>query len=208
MVVLFHSVTKVLIAWRCVGGVAIIDKSRKPDSDIFKVRGIGVAVMVSISTLARSFFICSLSRTPKRCSSSIITSPRFLNSTSSCNSLCVPITISMLPAAKASKVLLLSLPVLKRDNDSMRNGQSAKRSRKLFKCCCTNKVVGATIATCLPALAATKAARMATSVLPNPTSPQTTRSIGCLERISFMTFSIAKAWSGVSSNGKAPANKR
>ena len=170
-----------------------MDKSRKPDSDIFKVRGIGVAVMVSISTLARSFFICSLSRTPNRCSSSIITKPRFLNATSSWSNLCVPITISILPLARAAKALLVSLPVLKRDKDSILKGQSAKRSRKLFKCCWTNKVVGAIIATCLPAFAATNAARIATSVLPKPTSPHTTRSIGWGERISLITFSIAKA---------------
>ena len=164
--------------------------------------------MVSMSTLARSFFICSLSRTPKRCSSSMMTKPNCLNCTSSCSSLCVPITMSMLPEASASRALLVSLPVLKRDSDSILNGQSAKRSRKLFKCCCTNSVVGAIIATCLPAFAATNAARMATSVLPKPTSPHTTRSIGCDARMSLITFSIAKPWSGVSSNGNAPANRR
>ena len=39
-------------------------------------------------------------------------------------------------------------------------------------------MVGTTTATCSPAIAATKAARNATSVLPKPTSPQTSRSIG------------------------------
>ena len=39
-------------------------------------------------------------------------------------------------------------------------------------------MVGATSATCIPALAAMKAARKATSVLPKPTSPHTSRSIG------------------------------
>ena len=44
------------------------------------VRGIGVAVSVSTSTSARIAFIASLWRTPKRCSSSMISRPRFLNS--------------------------------------------------------------------------------------------------------------------------------
>ncbi len=39
-------------------------------------------------------------------------------------------------------------------------------------------MVGTTTATCSPAMAATKAARKATSVLPKPTSPQISRSIG------------------------------
>ena len=49
---------------------------------------------------------------------------------------------------------------------------------KLVKCWRASRVVGATTATCSPAIAATKAARSATSVLPKPTSPQTSRSIG------------------------------
>ena len=54
----------------------------------------------------------------------------------------------------------------------------------------------------LPVLATTNAARMATSVLPKPTSPQTTRSMGCGLCKSSKTAVIAASWSGVSSNGK------
>jgi hypothetical protein len=53
---------------------------------------------------------------------------------------------------------------------------------------------------------AMKAARMATSVLPKPTSPQTTRSMGLGPVRSRMTASIVCNWSAVSSNGKAAAN--
>ena len=49
-----------------------------PSSDIASVRGIGVAVSVSTSTSARSFFSCSFCRTPKRCSSSMMTRPEVL----------------------------------------------------------------------------------------------------------------------------------
>ena len=49
---------------------------------------------------------------------------------------------------------------------------------KVRKCWRASSVVGTTTATCSPAIAATKAARSATSVLPKPTSPQTSRSIG------------------------------
>ena len=43
------SCTKVLIDNRFAGGVAIIDRSLIPPSDIFRVLGIGVAVKVKTS---------------------------------------------------------------------------------------------------------------------------------------------------------------
>ncbi len=52
------------------------------------------------------------------------------------------------------------------------------RAWKLLKCCCARIVVGQSTATCRPAVAMRNAARIATSVLPKPTSPQTSRSIG------------------------------
>ena len=64
--------TKVLIARRRCGAVAMTDRSRRPSSAMPSVRGIGVAVSVSTSTSARIAFIASLWRTPKRCSSSMI----------------------------------------------------------------------------------------------------------------------------------------
>jgi hypothetical protein len=48
--------TKVLIASRFCGAVAITEKSRRPSSDMASVRGIGVAVSVSTSTSARRRF--------------------------------------------------------------------------------------------------------------------------------------------------------
>jgi hypothetical protein len=59
-------------------------------------------------------------------------------------------------------------------------------------------VVGASIMTCLPLKAALKAARTATSVFPNPTSPHTKRSIGRGLCMSALTAAMAAAWSGVS----------
>ena len=49
------------------------------------------------------------------------------------------------------------------------------------------------------AIAETKAARSATSVLPKPTSPQISRSIGRPELRSASTAAIAACWSSVSS---------
>ena len=90
--------TKVLIASRFCGAVAITEKSRRPSSAMPSVRGIGVAVSVSTSTSARNAFSASFCRTPKRCSSSMITSPSRLNFTSPDKSLCVPMTISTEPS--------------------------------------------------------------------------------------------------------------
>ncbi|MNR54623.1 hypothetical protein D3C85_1748450 [compost metagenome] len=87
----------------------------------------------------------------------------------------------------------------------MRTGQSAKRSEKFWKCCSASRVVGTSTATCLPPITATKAARSATSVLPKPTSPHTSRSIGRPLVMSPITASIAAAWSTVSSKPKPAA---
>ena len=51
-----------------------------------------------------------------------------------------------------------------------------------------------------------KAARNATSVLPNPTSPQISRSIGLPEAMSASVSAIAFSWSSVSGYGKRAAN--
>ena len=76
-------------------------------SDMFSVRGIGVALIVSTSTF---FFIClifSLCATPNRCSSSTTSSPRSRNSTSFDSRRCVPTMRSTLPAARSVERLLL-----------------------------------------------------------------------------------------------------
>jgi hypothetical protein len=51
------------------------------------------------------------------------------------------------------------------------------------------------------------AARTATSVLPKPTSPQTSRSIGWGASRSCFTASIATPWSSVSSNGNDASSR-
>ena len=81
----------------------------------------------------------------------------------------------------------------------MVTGKSRRRRLKLLKCCIDKMVVGTRTATCLPSQAARKAARMAISVLPNPTSPQTSRSIGVDFNMSSRTALLAAFWSGVSS---------
>ena len=69
-------------------------------------------------------------------------------------------------------------PRTRRDACATLTGKPSKRSAKVLKCWRASSVVGTTTATCLPFSAAAKAARSATSVLPKPTSPQISRSIG------------------------------
>ena len=66
----------------------------------------------------------------------------------------------------------------RREAWATRTGRPEKRSLKVRKCWRASSVVGTTTATWRPARAAMKAARSATSVLPKPTSPQISRSIG------------------------------
>ena len=80
------------------------------------------------------------------------------------------------------------------------------RSRKVRQCCSASTVVGTSMATCLPPVTALKAARMATSVLPKPTSPQIRRSIGRGASMSRLTSSMARSWSGVSVKWKEFSN--
>jgi hypothetical protein len=77
-------------------------------------------------------------------------------------------------------------------------GQPLKRSVKVLKCWRANRVVGQTTATCLPLMATTKAPRSATSVFPNPTSPQISRSMGLPAEESSSTSEMAASWSSVS----------
>ncbi len=60
-----------------------------------------------------------------------------------------------------------------------------------MKCCSASRVVGTSTATCLPSITALNAARNAISVLPNPTSPQISRSMGLTSSMSRFTSSIA-----------------
>ena len=78
-----------------------------PAATACSVRGIGVAVIVSTSTVARSCFSRSLCSTPNRCSSSMTTRPRSLNFTSFESSRCVPTMTSTSPAATLLQRLLL-----------------------------------------------------------------------------------------------------
>ena len=183
--------TMVLMAKRFSGAVAITEKDRIPSRLMASVRGIGVAVRVKTSTSARSFLSTSFCLTPKRCSSSMTTNPKRAKFTFSDKSLCVPTTISIVPFSRPSRTCALCLALLKRESSATRTGQAEKRSLKVCACCSANRVVGQRMATCLPPMTAANAALRATSVLPKPTSPHTSRSIGLSAFMSSSTASMA-----------------
>ena len=197
---------KVSIGSRFCGGVVMIDMSRILVSDMCRVRGIGVAVRVRQSMLVFSSLSRSLCLTPKRCSSSITSNPRFLNVTSFWISRWVPTTTSTPPPATAATTARCSCLLRNRDSISTCTGNAPKRSPKVSKCCSASIVVGVSTATCLPPITALNAARSATSVLPKPTSPHTSRSMGLGASMSALTSSMQRIWSSVSWYGNPASN--
>ncbi len=117
---------------RSSGGVAMRLTSRIPENAMCSVRGIGVADSVSTSTAARIRFNRSLCATPNRCSSSITTSPRFLNVTSLCSSRCVPTTTSTVPFASLFTTSAWSFRVPNRDRFATRTGYPARRRTNVW----------------------------------------------------------------------------
>ena len=111
-----------MIALRYSGGVWIRLMSRTPVSDMCKVRGIGVAVSASTSTVERRRLSFSLCRTPKRCSSSSTSSPRSLKATSFWIRRWVPITMSTAPDFKPFRMDCCSLRERKRLRQEMFTG--------------------------------------------------------------------------------------
>ena len=93
-----------------------------PASDICSVRGIGVALIEITSTLRRSWRSSSFCLTPKRCSSSTISSPRSFARTSRESSRCVPMRMSVLPSENALTAARCSAGGRKRLTCSIVNG--------------------------------------------------------------------------------------
>ena len=192
-------ITWLSMGYRLGGAVVITDKSRAAIRLNCKVRGMGVAVKVRTSTLSLRVLSLSFTATPNFCSSSTISSPKSLNCTDLLTNWWVPIIISKAPVLNCSSVSRFCLAVLKRFKYPTVTGNAFKRSPKVFACWKAKMVVGTKTATCFPLSTALNAARMATSVLPKPTSPQTKRSMGRSLSISAFMAAVDVIWSGVSS---------
>ena len=158
--------TWVSIASRSRGGVSMIERSRRPESERWSERGIGVADMASTSIEAFHSLIRSFCATPKRCSSSTMSRPRSRKARSLPSMRCVAIRMSTVPSATFATMAFCSVRERNRERSSISTGNAAKRRLKVRKCWSARIVVGASTATCLPSSTAFIAARMATSVLP------------------------------------------
>ena len=116
--------------------------------------------------------------TPKRCCSSTMTRPSLSNSIDSWNSACVPTTSLISPLTTASSALRRARAGS--DPVTSATGMSSARNQrsKFLACCSASSSVGAMSAACNPLPTARAAAAAATTVLPQPTSPCTSRTMG------------------------------
>ena len=193
--------TLVSTGWRPGGSSRITDTSRSPYAVSASVRGIGVAVITSTSGCMPLRRSVARWITPKRCCSSMIAKPSCLKRTVSCTSAWVPTASCALPSASRAHASRRSfapvVPVSR--TGSKRDGAN---SRAIFrKCCSASSSVGAMKAACNPFSIATSAARSATMVLPDPTSPCSSRFIGCVRRRSSTISFNACRWWPVRRNG-------
>ena len=100
--------------YRLGGGVEMMLRSRAPIRENCSVRGMGVAVKVNVSTVARNVLSLSFTATPNFCSSSMMSRPRSFHLTRLPTMACVPMRMSISPASSALTVSVIFLPVLKR----------------------------------------------------------------------------------------------
>mmetsp|Transcript_61737 Transcript_61737/g.102686 ORF Transcript_61737/g.102686 Transcript_61737/m.102686 type:complete len:205 (-) Transcript_61737:198-812(-) len=180
------------------GGDCRMDISRIPAMHMYIVRGIGVADKASTSIASDAFLIFSFCRTPKRCSSSTTSSPSRPHCSLSLSTAWVPTSTSIDPALISAMSSAFCIAVRLVSPDNISTLRSGMRSRNTRRCCAASTVVGARTATCRPLHTARCTARMAASVFPNPTSPQTRRSIGRSVCVMSRLMSSKQAnWSGV-----------
>ncbi len=204
----------VWIAARPAGSSASVEISRSPKTVIATVRGIGVAVMTStcggVPALSVRAARCS---TPNRCCSSTTTRPRSKNCTCSSSSAWVPITIPASPIASRESGSVRWALVIEPVSSSTFVPPiipPAARSPSIAVierwCCWASTSVGASSAACPPESTTRSIARSATRVLPEPTSPWSSRFIGCGWPRSCSTWAPTSICPRVSSNGSCASN--
>ena len=212
--------TVVPIGDRPRGSSDSVEVSRSPNTVIATVRGIGVAVITSTcgglpsGCLVRRACRCS---TPNRCCSSTTISPRLAKKTPSDSSAWVPTTIPACPEAIVSSASLRAFagsdPVSRviavascgaPSSPPRPSGPSTSRSD--LACWAASTSVGASMTACRPESITCSIARSATTVLPEPTSPCSSRFIGWIVARSVAIVSPTDFWPSVSSNGRFWSN--
>ncbi len=197
-------------------------------------RGIGVAVITSRCAVAAASTAPSPSPvrsgwrsaerciTPKRCCSSTTARPSRWKSTPCWISACVP-TIRFAPPWRiASRASRRSFARVEPVSSTTRSGSDRKgrlttplsggsgspesTPQIVRKCCSASTSVGAISTAWWPSATAPIIAARATTVLPEPTSPCSSRAIGCGRPRSSSIASRAARCAPVSSNGSVPRN--
>ena len=214
--------TWVAIEARPLGSSESVDVSRSPNTVMATVRGIGVAVMTrtcggrwsrSEARVARAAR-CS---TPNRCCSSTTTSPRSRNCTRSSSSAWVPMTMPASPETVSSSACrLAAVPIEPVSSATLvprsappsipRSASGPSSSVIDRRCCCARTSVGASRAACPPASTTVSMARSATTVLPDPTSPCSSRCMGCSWASSAVRTSPTSRCPSVRVNGSRASN--
>ena len=161
------------------------------------VRGMGVAVITRRSgslpvpssprPLSRSAARCS---TPNRCCSSMTTTPRQSKTTRSVSRAWVPTRMSTVPSASPSWIDVRSAAPVRLVKSATRSGRLPARvagsttsnpstsRRTSVACCSASTSVGAIRAPWCPPCTPINMAETATTVLPEPTSPWSSRCMG------------------------------
>ena len=199
--------------------------SSSPYSVSASDRGMGVADMASRCGLPPLSRIDARCITPKRCCSSTTATASPGMSTSSCSSAWVPTATSISPSRilacisflaflvmlPTSRPTVSGLPMPWTSNEAELGCPSPpflldSSSTKVRKCCSARISVGATSAPCRPLTTASSSAAAATTVLPLPTSPWSSRLIGRLCVRSAMISSSTRDWAPVRLKGSASRN--
>ncbi len=159
----------------------MVETSRSAKCVIASVRGIGVAVMMSWCGVRPCPFSRNKSRcaTPNRCCSSMMAKPSRLNTISSWNRACVPMTIWQVPLLSCSSIVRRGCAFIEPVSHPTEMPSGWNHSENCVACCSDRSSVGAINATWKPASITGSAASAATNVFPEPTSPWRSRNIGC-----------------------------
>ncbi|MNU63146.1 hypothetical protein D3C71_523910 [compost metagenome] len=133
----------------------------------------------------------------------MITRARRWNTTCSWKMAWVPTTILTLPSAMAASASSRALPFCLPASQPTLMPRGASQLAKLTACCSASSSVGAISPTWQPLPMACSAAKAATSVLPEPTSPCTSRIMGWLRCRSWLISATTRFWAPVGLNGRA-----
>ena len=182
------------------------ETSRSPKTVMAMVRGMGVAVITSTCGVMPSRPRSrrrSRCRTPNRCCSSMTTSPRSKNSTPSLSSACVPTTIPATPDTASSSAWRFSPTDIEPVSNVTWTSRpaSSSKSRIVRACCAARTSVGASRTDCRPASTTCSIPSNATTVLPEPTSPCSSRFMGAPPDRSADKSRSTERWPPVSSKG-------